>query len=107
MYHHQDWEPVTIHSSESKKREARPHNRPGTKNFQRLCEDDIPQLNTITKEQSIALLEARNSQKLSQKDLAKKLNIDVSTVQQYENGKIKNFNKRLYTTMMRNLGVKV
>ena len=107
MYHHQDWEPVTIHSSKSKKRESRPQNRPGTKNFQRLCEDDIPQLNTITKEQSIALLETRNSQKLSQKDLARKLNIDVSTVQQYENGKIKNFNKRLYTTMMRNLGVKV
>jgi ribosome-binding protein aMBF1 (putative translation factor) len=107
MYSHQDWEPVVIRSSEKKTREPITQNTPGTKNFRRLCEDDIPSLVQISREQSIALVEARNSKKMTQKELAKKMNIDESIIQQYENGKIKNFNKRLYNTIMRNLGVKI
>jgi ribosome-binding protein aMBF1 (putative translation factor) len=107
MYSHQDWEPVIIRSSRKKTTEPMMQNKEGTKQFRRLCEDDIPSLAQITREQSIALLDARNSKKLTQQELAKKMNIDASIIQQYENGKVKHFNKKMYNTIMRNLGIKV
>ena len=50
------------------------------------------------------LINARNIKGISQKDLAKKLNIQVSIIQDLEKNNLP-YNMRLYNTIMRTLGV--
>jgi hypothetical protein len=66
--HYQDWEPVVIRSNSAAKAakaaKAAHHTiaKPaGNKEFQRLNNEDIPKLNKITHEQSLAISTARNA----------------------------------------------
>ena len=106
-YEHQDWIPVVIRNSAVAKKEKQHRQNPeGTKEFHKLNDDDVPVLDKITPEQSKALREARAAKGISQADFAKSLNINVAIVKEYENGTVAKFNKRMYNTLMRRLGVK-
>lgn len=103
-FEHQDWTPVVIRNSSAAKQSKQDKQNPaGTKEFLRLNEDEVPKLDKITKEQQIALQEARKAKGWSQADLAKSLNINVSIVRDYENGNIAKFNKIFYNNMLRRL----
>ena len=101
----QDWEPVVF--KKVNKTSISKQNPAGTKEFNKLNEDDVPKLTKISLEQSKALREARTAKGLSQSDFAKSLSIDAAIIKDYENGTIKNFNQKTYNTLMRKLGVKV
>jgi len=106
-YDHQDWTPVVIRSSHMANiAKQSVQNLPGTKEFKKLNDDDIPILNKMTREQATALSQARVIKGLSQKDLAKALNIDISIVKKYECCNVENFNKKFYNRMLLFLGCK-
>jgi len=106
-YDHQDWTPVVIRSSHMANIAKQSVQNPsGTKEFKKLNDDDIPILNKMTREQSTALSQARVIKGLSQKDLAKALNIDISIVKKYECCNVENFNKKFYNRMLLFLGCK-
>lgn len=106
-YDHQDWTPVVIRSSRvaSIARQS-VQNPSGTKEFNKLNEDDVPILNKMTREQATALSQARAAKKMSQKELANALNMDVSIIKDYESCNVKNFKKEVYSKIMSRLGVK-
>lgn len=107
-FEHQDWTPVVIRNSNAaKKAKEQKQNPAGTKDFFKLNEDDVPKLNKITPEQCQILREARNAKGITQNDLAKSLNINVSVIKEYEGGTIAKFNKTFYNSLLRRLGVKV
>jgi ribosome-binding protein aMBF1 (putative translation factor) len=104
----QDWEPVVIRSNSAAKKEAQQHQsaKPmGNKEFQRLDNDEIPKLNKITREQSLAISNARNACNLSQKELAQKLNIPENIIREYENSTVANFSHQLYNRILKVLKV--
>jgi len=104
----QDWEPVVIRSNSAAKKEAQQHQsaKPmGNKEFQRLDNDEIPKLNKITREQSLAISNARNACNLSQKELAQKLNIPENIIREYENSTVANFSLQLYNRILKVLKV--
>jgi ribosome-binding protein aMBF1 (putative translation factor) len=104
----QDWEPVVIRSNSAAKKEAQQHQsaKPmGNKEFQRLDKDEIPKLNKITREQSLAISNARNACNLSQKELAQKLNIPENIIREYENSTVANFSHQLYNRILKVLKV--
>jgi ribosome-binding protein aMBF1 (putative translation factor) len=105
---HQDWTPVVIRNSNTAKlAKQQKHNPAGTKEFIKLNEDDVPKLDKITVEQSKILREARSAKGICQKDFAKSLNVNVSIIQDYENGSIAKFNKTFYNNLLRKLGVSI
>lgn len=105
---YQDWTPVVIHNKQNVKEQYKQkQNLAGTKEFNKLNEDDVPKLDKITPEQSKFLCQARTEKKLSQLEFAKSLNINVSLIKEYENGTVKNFNKKFYNTLIRKLGIKI
>lgn len=107
-YEHQDWEPVVFKKDGSNNGKGNIHqNAAGTKRKNELLSDDIPTLNVITKQQSMAIIQARNAKGISQKDLAQKMGVNVSIIQEYENGKVKSFNKSFLAKIMRVLGTKL
>jgi ribosome-binding protein aMBF1 (putative translation factor) len=107
-YDFQDWTPVVIRNSQvAKNAKQQKQNLAGTKEFIKLNEDEVPKLNKMTPEQSRILREARNAKGLSQVDLAKSLNINVSIIKDYENGTVAKFNKTSYNSLLRKLGVQV
>jgi len=107
-YEHQDWEPVIFQKKESNSGKANAYqNAPGTKRKNELLSDDIPTLNVISKEQSMAIIQARNAKGISQKELAQKMGVNVSIIQEYENGKVKSFNKSFLARIMKVLGAKL
>lgn len=76
-------------------------NAPGTKERQKLEGNEIVSLDKIKKQDGIKLNQLRNQKGISQVDLAKKLNIEKSLVQKYEDGSIPKFVQRTYNTMIR------
>lgn len=101
LYNHQDWTPTTIGSG--KKKEQTKQNQPGTKEFNRLNEDDVPSLATISVQQSQDMIMERNKKRYTQSQVAKMMNIPVQEIQDFENGKTKRFNKQLYNNVMKKL----
>lgn len=103
---HQDWTPVVIRSTgAAKKAKQQKQNPAGTKEFNKLNEDEIPVLNKITPEQRKALQDARAAKGISRHDFAKSLNMPIKTIADYENGTIQNFNLNFYNSLLRKLGV--
>jgi len=97
----QDWEPVIIGNGKNKK----------TNNNIKQNEIDDEEEGGMTKKvqkftikQIDALKEARILQKISQKDLAKKLNIESKIIQDIEQNNIP-FNKILYRKIMKVLKI--
>lgn len=106
-YEHQDWEPVVFNKKEGGSKNITYQNSAGTKRKNELLSDDIPSLKVISKEQSLAIIQARNAKGISQKELAQKMGVNVSIIQEYENGKVKSFNKSFLTRIMKVLGAKL
>ena len=103
-YNHQDWNDVVIRSKSSIKKDKKPENPQGTKDRIALeSNDDIFTLNKITKEKSNNIVKLRNEKNLTQNDIAKALNISVSLINDYESGKVTNYNERTYNTICKKI----
>jgi putative transcription factor len=104
---HQDWNPVVLRKDSKQALTARkhPHNRPGTKTFLDLDSDDPTAPKRIGYTLRIAIQSARQAKKLTQKELATKLNVTQGTITDYENGKVTP-QPQILSKMSRILGVK-
>ncbi|MBI96719.1 hypothetical protein CL656_06210 [bacterium] len=74
----QDWEPVVL-----KKRTIPVKNQ----NTPKKEDDDTITVKTIGRELKVALQQARLNKKMSQKDVATKMNVKPNDIMNYENGK--------------------
>jgi ribosome-binding protein aMBF1 (putative translation factor) len=99
----QDWEPVIISNGKNKKINNNNNNKRNE-----IDEEEeggmTKKVQKFTIKQIDALKEARILQKISQKDLAKKLNIDSKIIQDIEQNNIP-FNKLLYRNIMKVLKI--
>ncbi len=81
---HQDWDPVVL------KKPTKPHHPPQIshehKIMQQLESEKIVKRDLITPEKSKELCKLRNQKKITQKDLAKALNIKVDAIIDIERG---------------------
>ena len=80
----QDWEPVVLNKSKSKTYNTTNENNKKINNI----EDEIKINPTVSLSNSLLIQKARTQLKLSQKDLAQKLNVDSKIIQGYESGKV-------------------
>ena len=78
---HQDWETVVL-----TKPVKITHNE--IKPIHKLDTNELVVPNKITTELKVAIQQARMNQKLSQKELASKIAVPVSTIHGYENGTV-------------------
>ena len=74
---YQDWEPVVFNKTTNKSNGGRIQNPPGTKEFKRLIDDDIPVVASYTVEHSSKLICLRNQKGIDRKELALKCNNQV------------------------------
>ena len=90
---HQDWEQKYLINPNAKKstsvRTEPKIPRSNMPNFKKelLVEGDIPSIKYIDKEFSKQLVKCRTDLKLKQQEVAKKLNLNVSVINECENGK--------------------
>ncbi len=108
-YSHQDWETVIVKKSNAtKKIEAKKnpkkHHAPGTKKFHELDGDEIVLPKLVDKDIAKKLQQARSEKKLKQKEVAQRLNVPVSMIQNVENGKAK-LNKAFVNKLKKFYGV--
>lgn len=105
MYNHQDWEPVVIKKNPAKTTSASSsavarsrvqnnnastssiNNKPAWKIEQQVDGDVGKPMTLVSKEDGAKITRGRVAMKLSQKDLAMKLNLPAKTIQDIENGK--------------------
>lgn len=78
---HQNWNTVKWNKKESKQ------NPPGTAKFREVDGDNPPAPETISHSLRMSIQKARVAKKISQKDLASRMNVQVSTINMYESGK--------------------
>lgn len=94
----QDWEPVVFRKKKvnAPKKGApggtgvRKHtqsNKQTVSDIRIKDEDELPQLKTVSRSLSKQIQDARTTKKLTQKQLAQKINERVQVVQDYESGK--------------------
>jgi ribosome-binding protein aMBF1 (putative translation factor) len=108
-YSHQDWKQVIVKKSKAtKKMEAKKNpkkqNAPGTKKFQELDGNEIVKPKMIDKNIAKQLQQARSVKKLKQKEVAQRLNVPVSMIQNIENGKAK-LNKAFVNKLKKFYGI--
>ena len=77
---HQDFEPIIF----KKNKPAKP---PPTRKKNTIDNTEIDALPKVSLQRSKNIQNARLRLKLSQKDLAQKINVSTKVIQQYENGK--------------------
>lgn len=88
---HQDWTPVILSKNrkyteeENQKYEQKKQEKLEKKKNE---ENEVKAPPKINFELKKAIMQARLAKKMSQKDVATKLNVTLSTIQGYENGKI-------------------
>lgn len=97
---YQDWTPVVLTKNKQKVTTQNKNSKPEI-----IEEDDIPKLNKISKEYSLAIINGRNALNLTQKQLAQKLCIKDNIIKEYENGNVINFNLKLYKIILKNLHI--
>lgn len=93
-YSHQDWTTVVVHKTKAikqmeNKNKPKKQNAPGTKEFRKLDGDEIVKPKTVDKNIAKQLQQARCAKKLKQKEVAQRLNVPLSMIQNVENGKAK------------------
>lgn len=100
---HQDWNPVVF-----KKTEKRTHIDKKSKTVKKLedSENDDFSHKKVTLDLKLSIQRARNARKLTQKQLATQMNLPVSIIMNYENGKAIP-NNRFISNLERTLGVKL
>lgn len=106
---YQDWDAVNIGNgskSKLKAKEVNPNNTAKAKEIRQIEEETgmMPKIVYTPPELINILQEARKAKNLTQKDLAKKLNLDASIIANMEANKSP-FNKNLYCRIVRSLGV--
>lgn len=99
---HQDWEPVVIHNRNFKK--TQDQSKPKPKVNYNDGEEDMPKRQEYSPQMIVAMQDARKAKNLTQSELAKQLNIDVKVIADIE-AKKSAYNRKLYTSIMRKLGV--
>jgi len=77
---HQDWTPVIF------KKNTKPKTTHYQITHEKIDSNEIIKLKVISPEKSKEIRDLRNSKKVSQKDLAKSLNIKLDIIQDIENG---------------------
>lgn len=98
---YQDWEPVVL------RKPAKIIYTNNSKQKEEVDDGDMPKkINTYNKELSIAMQNARTAKNYKQSDLAKKLNIQTSIINDIECGKAI-YNRQTYSKIMRFLGVDI
>jgi len=106
-YSHQDWKTVVVHKTKAiKQMENKPkkQNAPGTKEFRKLDGDEIVKPKTVDKNIAKQLQQARCAKKLKQKEVAQRLNVPLSMIQNVENGKAK-LNKAFISKLKKFYGI--
>lgn len=101
---HQDWKPVVIHNRNFKKAQTQSNSNPKPKVDYNDGEDDMPKRQEYSPQMIVAMQDARKAKNLTQSELAKQLNIDVKVIADIE-AKKSAYNRKLYTSIMRKLGV--
>ena len=74
---HQDWTPCVINKSKPLNKKI---------NIEKKETDEIEKQNNISLNNRLIIQKARLAHKLTQKQLAQKLNVDEKTIKNYENG---------------------
>lgn len=82
----QDWEPVVL--KKSKTSNQKDSENKSNNNHKDNHDDEITITPTVSLSNSLLIQKARLQLKMSQKDLAQKLNIDSKIIQGYESGKV-------------------
>ena len=110
----QDWKPVIINGGSVPGKEKN-HQNGGAQvktnydtKFQNLDGDDVDPkkiMGSISIDLRLQIQKARTAKKMSQKELAQKLNVKLEVINQYESGKVKPDN-RILQRMGTVLGVK-
>ena len=90
----QEWEPVIWTKSKSEK-PNRPTQSRLSKKMSKLDSDEPLPPEKSTLELRLKIIQARNIKKLSQKQLAEKLNVQTNLINNYENGKEKPTHKHM------------
>ena len=111
---HQDWKVVTLHGNKNKvtrqnkkKDNKKKQNLPGTKLFRKLDgNEEIITIEKVGRERGIELSQARNAKKLKQKDVANRLSLKQSLINDWETGKAV-FSKGLYVKLKRLYGLEI
>ena len=100
---HQDWNPVIF-----KKTEKRTHIDKKSKSIKKLEDDENDDFShkKVTLELKLAIQQARNARKITQKQLATQMNLPVSIIINYENGKAIP-NNRFIANLEKILGTKL
>ena len=108
---HQDWKTVTINGKRNRvvkqKKKAdnkRRQNAPGTKLFRKLDDGEIVAVEKVGRERGTELAQARNAKKLKQKEVANRLSLKQSIINDWETGKAP-FSKGLYRKLRRLYGL--
>jgi putative transcription factor len=103
MYEHQDWNTVVLKKkktdAEVKQERVKKHvgntgptmssttNKPAWKIEKQVDDENSKPVTYVSKQDSSAIMKARLAMKLSQKDLAQRLNMQFKDIQDIENGK--------------------
>ena len=108
---HQDWKTVIIKGNPQKntqRKEIREKKNPEAQRMYKLENEDFTsiKIKTTTPDQRKAMIQGRVAKKLTQKDLANQIGINIKNIQGYENGKIKVNNAEI-TKIERFLGIKL
>jgi putative transcription factor len=82
-FEHQDWTPVVLRKTDKK---IIPPLQPGNKQFQQLDGDEPEAPKTVGLSVGKQIQQARTAKKMTQKDLAQKINVKPSVIQEYETG---------------------
>lgn len=110
----QDWEPVVFRKTNKEIQKSRsllktnrvslPKNS-SSKVSQALLNDDVPKLKKFSKETINIIVEKRKELKLSQKELAQKINLPVKTISDFEMNR-KTYNHQLLNKLKKGLNIK-
>lgn len=101
---HQDFKPVIWKKKKTVNNHT--HNPSGTSEFRKLDGDDPDAPSKIEHNIRIKIQKGRTAKNMSQKDLAMKINVPVSTVSSYESGKAIP-NKQILQKIRNTLGIKL
>jgi len=82
---HQDWNTVVLRKKSSFEHKT-PHHSAGHKTFKRLDSDDVEAPKTLGLSAGKQIQQARVAKKMSQKQLAQKINVKVQLITDYEVG---------------------
>ena len=121
-FKHQDWDPVVLRKTPqqtkamnkgtTQKTIVNKNYKPNSNNSntisKNITDDDLDnfEIKTVSRSLSVQIQQARNLKKITQKDLANRLNTQPSVIQSYENGKAVP-NGEFLAKMSKILGVKL